>query len=443
VSVLRGHDAWARARAELEGLPHGALNIAHEAVDRHAVGAARDRVAVRLLPRRGPPRGLTYSQLRRRTDRFACVLRDLGVQRGDCVATLLGPSLEVHVTAHGTFKHGAIFAALPAGLEAEAARDRLELADARVLVTTPALHARVIAPVRRRLSALQHVLLVGDADEVAGVPGALDLGALLARAQGGHHAARTAPDELALVHFGDCASHPTIGTLHTHEAVVAHHATAGTALDLRAGDVLWCAADPGSVPSLVYGVIGALTRAATCLLTEELDPGAAARVLTEERVAVWFTTPPALEALPPEGSPPPALRLVVSEAQGASSRRLDGCARVLGRPVHDAFWQAETGAVVIGGARDPAAPGSIGLPLPGIEAEVVRRTGPAEVELLGAGRAGELALREGWPSMACGYLHDAGRFHRRFAAGWYLTGHPARRDAEGRVWLLGPRRAEP
>lgn len=433
--ALHGHEVWARARAELEGLPHGALNIAHEAVDRHAAGAARDRVAVRFLPRRGPPQELTYAQLRRRTDRFACVLRDLGVERGECVATLLGPSPEVHVAAHGTLKQGAVFAALSAGLDAGAVADQLDLAEVRVLVTTPALHARAVAPARGRLVALRHVLLVGSPDEVAAVPGALDLRAALAGARGGHHAARTDPTELALVHLEGAPSGPPLGTLHAHEAVVAHHATAGSALDLRAGDVLWCSADLASVPGLAYGVIGALTRGATCLVADALEPGEATRVLVEERVDVWLTGPRPLPG-PGPAPPLPALRRVVVPGAPAPAGLLEGLARSLGRPVLEAFCQPETGAIVLCG--DPARPGAV-RPLPGVEAEVVAPSAP--VEPVAPGGAGELALRAGWPSMVCGDLRDEGRLHRRFADGWYLTGQAARRDEDGRLVLLGPARA--
>jgi acetyl-CoA synthetase len=109
-----------------------------------------------------------------------------------------------------------------------------------------------------------------------------------------------------------------------------------------------------------------------------------------------------------------------------------------GLPIHDNWWQTETGGIMI--ANYPAMeirPGSMGRPLPGIEAGIVRRQGETVVEVTEPDVDGDLALRPGWPSMFRGYLHDEERYRRCFAGGWYLTGDLARRDADGYFWFVG------
>jgi acetyl-CoA synthetase len=111
----------------------------------------------------------------------------------------------------------------------------------------------------------------------------------------------------------------------------------------------------------------------------------------------------------------------------------------MGMPIHDNWWQTETGGIMI--ANFPAMdirPGSMGRPLPGIEAGIVRRVGDDAVKLVEAPDVqGDLALRPGWPSMFRGYLHDEARYRKCFVGGWYLTGDLARRDADGYFWFVG------
>ncbi len=161
---------WEGARARLAGLPGGGLNIAYEAVDRQAAGAQADATALRFLSKRRAAAELTYSQLAQATSRFANVLADLGVQRGERVFALCGRIPELYVTALGTLKHGSVFSPLFSAFGPEPIALRLALGDARVLVTTTALYRRRVAELRARLPGLEHLLLIGDPDEIAEIP---------------------------------------------------------------------------------------------------------------------------------------------------------------------------------------------------------------------------------------------------------------------------------
>ena len=436
--------SWQEAeRRELSGLPGGAgLNIAHEAVDRHAYGALRDHAAIRWLGRGGEEVHLTYGGLRRLTSRFANALGALGVRKGDRVFALAGRVPELYVAALGTVKAGAVFSPLFSAFGPEPIRARLSLGEAKVLVTTPALYARKVAPLRDSLPKLEHVLLVGADGEVAGTRG---LAGLLDAASDEFVIPPTDPEDPALLHFTSGTTGRPKGAVHVHRAVVAHHVTGKVALDFHPGDVFWCTADPGWVTGTSYGIVAPLTNGITMVVDEaDFDAERWYRILEEQRVTVWYTAPTAVRMLMKAGDELPkkhdlsALRLVASVGEPLNPEAVLWGERALGRPVHDNWWQTETGGIMIANylAMD-VRPGSMGRPLPGVEAAVVRRTEDGGARAAGDGEEGELALRPGWPSMFRGYLNEEERYRKCFAGGWYLTGDLARRDADGYFWFVG------
>jgi acetyl-CoA synthetase len=438
--------SWASVRGELEGLPGGAgLNIAHEAVDRHAAGPHADRVALRWLARDGTRRGYSYRELRDLSNRFANTLRGLGVEPGDRVVSLLGRVADLHVAALGTWKLGAIFCPLFSAFGPKPVRTRLEKSGARVLVTTGALYQRKVAASRSALPALEHVLLVGGANAATGA-GVRDWSPLLAAASPAFTIPPTDPETPALIHFTSGTTGMPKGALHVHGAVLAHHVTGRLALDLQPGDVFWCTADPGWVTGISYGVIAPLSNGVTCVLDEaDFDARRWYQLLASERVSVWYTAPTAIRMLMKAGAELAreydltALRFLASVGEPLNPEAVVWSNEVFGRPFHDNWWQTETGGIMIANfAAMQVRPGSMGRPLPGIEAAIVRRTaeGGAE-EVTAPDTVGELALRPGWPSMFRTYWGEPERYAKCFAGGFYLTGDVARRDADGYYWFVG------
>ncbi|NDU71476.1 acetate--CoA ligase [Actinomadura sp. DSM 109109] len=442
--------SWDEARAAMDGLPGGrGLNIAHEAVDRHAGGPLADRVALRCLDRHDRVTELTYARLRDETCRFANVLRALGVHKGDRVFTLLGRVPELYVTALGTLKNTSVLSPLFPAFGPEPIRDRLLLGDGKVLVTSLDLYTRKIAQIRDELPGLRHVLIVGGS---GAPPGTVSFGEVMAEAARDFEIPPTDPEDMALLHFTSGTTGRPKGAVHVHEAVVAHHATAGYALDLRRGDVFWCTADPGWVTGTSYGIIAPLTHGATLLVdAAEFDVRRWYRILEERRVSVWYTAPTALRMLmrygtgPARGRDLSALRFVASVGEPLNPEAVVWGVAAFGLPVHDNWWQTETGAIMIGNyASMDIRPGSMGRPMPGVEVALLERGPDGRARVSPGGQVtvargpqaeGELALRPGWPSMFRGYLHDEARFARAFAGGWYLTGDIARRDADGYYWF--------
>ena len=442
----RSEFSWLAARAALDGLPGGrGLNIAHEAVDRHAKGPLRGRVALRFLSADGGREEITYGALSEETSRFANALRSLGVGKGDRVFALLGRVPELYVAALGTLKNGSVFCPLFSAFGPEPIRARLELGGGKALVTTEALYRRKVAQIRASLPGLSHVLLAGEGAP-AEIPGARALAPLLERSASRFEIGPTAPDDLALLHFTSGTTGRPKGAAHVHEAVVAHVATGRLALDLHDGDVFWCTADPGWVTGTSYGIVAPLACGVTSVVDEaEFDAERWYHVLEEERVTVWYTAPTAVRMLMKAGAEMARhhdlsrLRFVASVGEPLAPEGVRWGLTALGRPIHDNWWQTETGGILIANfAASPVKPGSMGRPLPGISAGIVRRGEAGEVEeVTEPGVAGELAIRPGWPSMFRGYLGDEERYRACFAGGWYLTGDLARRDEDGYFWFVG------
>jgi len=448
--------AWDAARAALDGLAgRRGLNIAHEAVDRHGSGARADHVALRFVRRDGRTIDETYRELMRDTARFANVLAGLGVAPGTRVFALLNRTPALYTTALGALKHRAVFCPLFSAFGPEPIHQRIERGDGEVLVTTAALYRRKVEPIIDTLPSLRFVLLADDSEKV---PADADhrlhsLDALLQDARDEYEIPPTAPDDMALLHFTSGTTGTPKGAIHVHEAVVAHHSSARIALDLGDGDIFWCTADPGWVTGTSYGIVAPLVIGATTVVDErEFDAGRWYQTLQDQRVTVWYTAPTAIRMLMRAGDDLArdydlsALRFVASVGEPLHPEAVRWGEHVLGQPIHDNWWQTETGGIMIANdARSPVRPGSMGRPLPGVEATILARDEdgnlvvdeagmPVEVE---PGAQGELALRPGWPSMFRGYLHEPERYAKCFAGGWYLTGDLARRDDDGWFWFVG------
>ncbi len=444
--------SWDAARRELSGLPGGrGVNIAYEAVDRHAAGPRADREALRFIRADGTTRSLTYAALAEQTSRFASVLRELGVGREERVFSLLGRMPELYVALLGTLKNASVFCPLFSAFGPEPVRQRLQLGSGRVLVTTRALYRKKVAPIRAELPELRHVLLV-DADG-APEPDTLDLAALMREAPPYGEIAATQPEDMALLHFTSGTTGTPKGAIHVHDAVTAHYATGLFALDLHPDDVYWCTADPGWVTGTSYGVIAPLVHGVTTIVDEEeMDADRWYRILAEQRVTIWYTAPTALRMLMKAGAARTAghdlsaLRFVASVGEPLNPEVVVWGQEAFGQPVHDNWWQTETGGIMISNyAATEIRPGSMGRPLPGVEAAIIARDDQGDpvirdgevVLVTEPGAMGELALRPGWPSMFRGYLNEEERYQKCFVGGWYLTGDLASRDADGYYWFVG------
>jgi acetyl-CoA synthetase len=443
-------DYWRDARDLLAGLPDGGLNIAYEAVDRHVAEGGGARVALRWLGKSGDERSLTYRELSTESNRFANVLTDLGVARGDTVFLLLGRVPELYIAVLGALKVGALVCPLFSAFGPEPIRQRLVLGDARVLVTSQALYARKVAPIHAEVPSLRHVLLVDAPASPEGSVVALQ--PALAAAAPDFTIVATDDESPALLHFTSGTTGTPKGVVHVHAAVIAHHITGRTILGFQPGDRFWCTADPGWVTGMSYGIISPLTNGVTLVVDEaEFDVDRWYSILERERIAVWYTAPTALRMLMRAGTEAVqghdlgALRTIASVGEPLNPEVVVWGREAYGLNILDNWWQTETGGIMIANrAGLPVKPGSMGRPVPGIDAAVLQRDERGDLVLvdgapvvLPAGVEGELALRAGWPSMFRAYLGMPERYAACFAGPWYRTGDLARVDVEGYFWFVG------
>ena len=439
--------SWTRARQALDGLPgKGGLNIAHEAVDRHASGTRAGHLAVRWLGKNGTTRDFTYSDLGGWTSRFANVLANLGVAPGERVFVLTGRIPELYFAVLGALKHRCVVSPLFSAFGPEPIFTRIAIGEGSVLVTTTGLYRRKVAGLRERLPSLRHVLVVRDEPDDTIPEGTHDLVAMLATASPTYVIGPTDPQDRALLHFTSGTTGKPKGAIHVHEAVVAHHATGLMALDFHPDDVFWCTADPGWVTGTSYGIIAPLTHGLTMIVDEaDFDAERWYDTLARERVSIWYTAPTAVRMMMKGGAETvrnrafPRLRFIASVGEPLNPQAVTWGVEAFGLPIHDNWWQTETGGIMIANyAAMDIRPGSMGRPLPGIEAGLVQRREDGTISLVTEpGVEGELALKRGWPSMFRGYLNEDERYRKCFAGDWYLTGDLAKRDADGYLWFVG------
>jgi len=438
--------SWRQAEQELIGPAAGAgLNIAYQAVDRHAEGPRALHLALRWLGKQGDVVDYTYADLRRLTNRFANALRSLGIGKGDRVFVLAGRIPELYITALGTLKNGSVFSPLFSAFGPEPIHQRLAIGDGNVLVTTEALYQRrKIADLRASLPALKHVLVIGPGG-FAPPPDTVDFHRLVHEASEDFTITNSAPEDMALIHFTSGTTGKPKGAVHVHQAVVAHHCTGKYALDLHPDDVFWCTADPGWVTGTSYGIIAPLTHGITSIVDEaDFDAERWYRVIQEQKVTVWYTAPTAVRMMMKAGTEMirnydlSSLRFVSSVGEPLNPEAVVWGRQAFGMPIHDNWWQTETGGIMIANylAVD-IRPGSMGRPLPGIEAAIVQQQKDGTIVEAQTGEVGELALRPGWPSMFRAYLHEEERYRKCFAGGWYLSGDLAKQDADGYFWFVG------
>jgi acetyl-CoA synthetase len=431
---------WEDVAKELDGLPGGALNIAYEALDRHVAKGKGGKAAILWEGKNGEQETFTFADMARMSNRWANVLRNLGVQKGDRVFVFLDRIPELYGAVFGTLKAGCIIGPLFSAFGPDAVRDRLENSEAVVFLTSPHLWERV-KHIRSELPALKHIIHVEHGKRVEPSDGILSYDDLISQASDQFEIEKTGLEDPAIMHYTSGTTGKPKGALHVHQAVWGHYATGKYVLDFHEDDIYWCTADPGWVTGTSYGMFAPFTNGVTSVIYEG---GFAAskwyEVIQKHRVTVWYTAPTAIRLLMKAGERTAerydfsSLRYTMSVGEPLNPEAVIWGEKVIGLPFHDNWWQTETGSIMIANYPiQPIRPGSMGRPMLGITPGVIDENGN-EVP---AGQEGDLALRPGWPSMFRTYWKDEERYNSRFRNGWYITGDRARKDPEGYFWFIG------
>jgi acetyl-CoA synthetase len=440
----------------------GRTNIAHNCLDRHLTTARKNKAAIIWEGESGDERILTYQALYREVCKFANVLKNIGVKTGDRVAIYMPMVPELPIAMLACARIGATHSVVFGGFSAEALRDRINDAQAKVVVTADGGYRRggeillkkAVDEAIQQTPSIEHVIVYRrTGSQVHMEPG---------RDHWWHELMANAAEECPAASLD--AEHPlyilyTSGTTGKPKGIV--HTTGGYMLgtyltakwvfDLKEEDTYWCTADIGWVTGHSYIVYGPLANGATSLMYEgapnwpEWDRFW--RIVDKYQVNVFYTAPTAIRAFIRAGEQWPrkhkltSLRLLGTVGEPINPEAWMWYHRVIGKercPIVDTWWQTETGMIMITplpGAT-PTKPGSATRPFPGIIADVVSRDGQSVPPNAG----GYLVIKRPWPAMLRTIYGDPERYQRQFWSeipGVYFTGDGARRDENGYFWIMG------
>ena len=415
----------------------GKVNMAYEAIDRHAAGARRDKIAL-LYSDANRDESYTFMDMKRQSDKFGNVLRKLGVRKGDRVFLFMPRTPELYFALLGTIKIGAVAGPLFEAFMEAAVKDRLLDSGAVAIVTTPALLPRV--PVKD-LPELKHIILVGaGSDDLQ--PGQISFEREMEAASDELEIEWVDREDGLIIHYTSGSTGKPKGVFHVHNAMIQHYFTGQVVLDLKENDIYWCTADPGWVTGTSYGVFAPWLNGATNVVRGgRFSPQDWYSTIEKYKVTVWYTAPTALRMLMGAGDEVvkkydlSSLRHLLSVGEPLNPEVIRWGMKVFGRRIHDTWWMTETGAQLI--CNYPCMdirPGSMGRPLPGIKAAIVDDQGNE----LPPNRMGNLAIKPPWPSMMRKIWNNPAKYEEYFRLkGWYVSGDSAYMDEDGYFWFQG------
>lgn len=432
--------SWEQARAEISYFAGGKVNAAYNAVDRHLNDGRRNKVALYQVDNNNQLRTFTFQDIYYLSNKVGNVLKSLGVIRGDRVFVFLPRIPELYTTTVGIAKIGAVAGPLFSAFGPDALRDRLLDSGAKVIVTSPDLKPKLDA-IRDQLPDLEYVIVIG-ADGKKLKQGELSYEELMTEASDQLQCEAMDPeDPLYLLYTSGTTGKPK-GVVHVHGDIVGQHMTTKWVLDLRDDDIYWCTADPGWVTGTVYGIFGPWSNGASCATYEgRFDADSWYELIDRLHITVWYTAPTALRMLMKAGEDVVAkyslesIRHICSVGEPLNPEVVRWGMKVYGLPIHDNWWQTETGMQLISNLPClPVKPGSMGKPLPGVYAAVVDEDGNE----LQAGQLGKLVVRPGWPCMLRDIWRNEAKYKEYFQIpGWYFSGDNAWKDEEGYFWFVG------
>ena len=427
--------SWDRARQELDGLPEGGgLNMAHEAVDRHAAGPRADHLAIRWIGKKGEQRDYTYKRLCEQTNRFANVLARLGVVKGDRVYALAGRIPELYIAALGALKHRCVFSPLFSAFGPEPIRARLTIGQARVLITTESLYQRKVAGLRAALPHLEHVLLVGDARQPTAVPDTKDFYWLMAEAGDRFTVQPTRPEDEALLHF-------TSGTTGTPKGAKRSADGGAPALAAMFERIPWRAEEPVVVAAPMFHAWGfgqlAIAAATTCTIItrRRFDPEATLQLVEEHGATGLAIVPVMLERiidLPDEvldRYPCRTLRFATASGSRMRPEAVTAFMDRFGDVICNSYNATEAGLISTATPADlRVAPDTAGRPVRGTDVVLLDDAGRP----VPTGEVGRICVRSG--SQFSGYTSGT---TKEFHQDHMVSGDVGRLDADGRLFVVG------
>lgn len=428
---------WNEVEKEFSWDKTGKINMAYECIDRHAESDRKNKIALYYNDKKRSEK-YSFKEMKQLTNKAGNVLKQYGdVEKGDRVFIFMPRSPELYFIALGAIKIGAIIGPLFEAFMEGAVRDRLEDSGASVIVTTPELAARIPAD---EIATLKHVFIVGE--DVEKKDKYIDFQQYFASAS------KELPNEWVdredglILHYTSGSTGKPKGVLHAHNAMIQHYQTGKWVLDLKEDDTYWCTADPGWVTGTSYGMFAPWLNGATNVVVGgRFSPESWYETIQEYGVTVWYSAPTAFRMLMGAGDEIvrkfdlSSLRHVLSVGEPLNPEVVRWGMKVFGKRIHDTWWMTETGAQLI--CNYPSIeikPGSMGKPIPGIVAAIIDDRGNE----LPPNRMGNLAIKQGWPSMMRAIWNNQQKYESYFMPnGWYISGDSAYQDEDGYFWFQG------
>ncbi len=479
-SLARPEQFWAKmAEAELEWFKKwkkilvwkppfaqwfvgGRINIAYNCLDRHLQSWRKNKAALLWEGEPGEARTLTYHELHREVCTFANVLKNRGVRKGDRVALYMPMVPELAVAMLACARIGATHTVVFGGFSSQALADRINDAQAKVVVTADGGYRRgAIVPLKAnvdealtRTTSVEHVIILRRTGiEVNIVPGRDHWWhELMNNASPVCEAAELDAEHPLFILYTSGTTGKPKGVVHTTAGYLLHvHLTTKWIFDLKEEDTFWCTADIGWVTGHSYVVYGPLSNGATVVMYEGApnypEPDRFWDIVEKYRVSVLYTAPTAIRAFIKWGEQWPlkhdlsSLRLLGTVGEPINPEAWMWYNRIIGKgrcPIVDTWWQTETGGIMISplpGAI-PTKPGSATLPFPGIVPDVITKEGNS----VGPNQGGFLVIKKPWPGMLRTIYRDPARYKKQYwseISGVYFTGDGARKDEDGYFWIMG------
>ncbi len=437
---------WKSVEKEFDWHKTGRVNLVHEAVDRHAAGPRKNKVALYYwdpTPDAAHPEGrdekYTFLDLKNESSRFGNVLKKFKIGKKARIAVFLPRTPELYIAMLGVHRVGAIPVPLFEAFMETAIEDRLSNSEALAIITTPALLGRVPFA---KLPQLKHVFLLGEG---AHPPAAVETHSYrdeMKKASPHLEPVWLGVDDGLVIHYTSGSTGRSKGVLHRQYAMVGHYQTSKWALDLREDDVYWCTADPGWVTGTSYGIYGPWTLGiSSVVLGGRFSAERWYQTLEKYQVTVWYSAPTAFRMLMSQGKELPkksdlkSLRHICSVGEPLNPEALRWIRGITGIAPHETWWMTETGMHIVCNYRSlPFKIGAMGRPFPGTYASVVDDNGKE----LPANTLGHLVVKKGWPSMMKEIWGNREKYNEYFRLkGWYLSGDTAYKDKDGFLWFAG------
>ncbi len=427
---------WKEVEKNFSWYTTGKVNMAYEVIDRHAETEKKDKIA--LYYKNGDLKEqFTFNEMKELTNKAANVLKETAnIIKGDRVFIFMPRSPELYISLLGAIKLGAVVGPLFEAFMEDAVKDRLLDSEAKVLITTPELLKRI--PVNA-LPDLKTIILVGE--NIEETSKFVDFRKHMKTASDEFEIVWVDREDGLLLHYTSGSTGKPKGVLHVHNAMIQHYQTGKWILDFKEDDIYWCTADPGWVTGTSYGIFAPWLHGMTSLIVGgRFKPEIWYEAIQEYGVTIWYSAPTAFRML--MGADEDilkkydlsSLRHILSVGEPLNPEVIRWGMEVFNLRIHDNWWMTETGAQLI--SNYPCMdirPGSMGKPLPGIEAAIIDDDGNIVPPLT----MGNLAIKRGWPSMMRGIWKNPDRFESYFIKGWYVSGDSSYMDEDGYFWFQG------